>query len=117
MTKRGCIVLLPCFLQACVLGIDYSPQGRHEAFKSVYGAEVGKNSENPKTSLLARYPQLVVARRPLTSNSTEVEFRASRDDIVECSMTLRRKHTSCSVGGLRGARKTARGSAHELSRI
>jgi hypothetical protein len=79
MTKRGCIVLLPCFLQACVLGIDYSPQGRHEAFKSVYGAEVGKNSEDPKTSLLARYPQLVVARRPLTSNSTEVEFRASRD--------------------------------------
>jgi hypothetical protein len=57
--------------------IDYSVEGRHEAFKTMYGRQVGSNADDPERSWLARYPQNILGRQELSNGNIEIEFRTN----------------------------------------
>lgn len=61
-------------LAGCGIGVSYSTEDRHEAFKVMYSRQVGLNADDPDRSWLARYPEDIIDKRVLPNGNTEVEF-------------------------------------------
>lgn len=70
-------LVIAVLLAGCGIGVGYSTEDRHEAFKTMYGRQVGLNSDDRDRSWLARYPEDIVGRRVLPNENIEVEFRTT----------------------------------------
>ncbi len=70
------MILLLIFFVPITACASYSLEARHEAFKTMYGSQVGLKADDPDNSWLARYPQNVIARHRLPNGNIEIEYRA-----------------------------------------
>lgn len=64
-------------LAACYGPSYYTVEGRHEAFKTMYGRQVGLNADDPERSWLERYPDNTIGKRTLPNGNTEIERRTT----------------------------------------
>jgi hypothetical protein len=71
------ILAVPLVSGCWTIGMDYSVEGRHEAFKVMYGRQVGLNADDSERSWLARYPEDILGKQELSNGNVEIEFRTN----------------------------------------